>query len=52
MWKGLVWADYAMLATMGMLVAAQLVCGHIRAELGIPVAMLLGALLGLHDRGR
>jgi hypothetical protein len=48
-----VWAaDCGILATLGLLVAARLLWGHVYAELGIPAAMLLGALLGCHERGR
>jgi hypothetical protein len=50
--KDLAWSDFGILVTIGMLVAVRLVWGHVRAELIIPSAILLGALLGWRARGR
>jgi hypothetical protein len=53
MQKHLVWLDFGILATMGFLVVARLMRGHVLPpELIIPGVILLGALLGRRDRGR
>jgi hypothetical protein len=52
MQKHLIWLDFGILATMGLLVVARLMWGHLPPELVIPCVMLLGALLGWRDHGR
>ena len=48
----LLWIDCGILATIGLLVAARLLLGHVEAELGLLAAVLLGVLLGRHERAR
>jgi hypothetical protein len=50
--KDVAWSDFGILVTIGILVAVRLIWGQVQPELIIPIAILLGALLGWRERGQ